>query len=258
MSEVRMLADKESGNFGQDDVPCRMPVGIVDLFEVIYVDHDQGEICFVPAGSIHLFIKSFEEVAAVGQAGQFVGDHQFGDFLLCFLKLAHEPYGKEEKDADHYAGGSHDKRDDDAPVVLKGIKSYADASAYVTEFVALDGVTGQTGLGGLKRSHVPEEGSAPVFFLDMEFRCSVFEAFKGHAFKFVRRVVGVERLQAGDVVLKKAVRFGQLGDFAGHHGRVALGECPSVCYRNFRIFQVGIGLHTRFFFNEHSTIHGVP
>jgi hypothetical protein len=54
-------------------IPGRVPVGVVDLLEVIDVDHDQGQRGRGAPGACHLQAQRLDEASAVGETRQIVG-----------------------------------------------------------------------------------------------------------------------------------------------------------------------------------------
>ena len=49
-----------------------MPVGIVELFEIIDIEHRDSQRQLMPFSSFILFMQAFHAVAAVEQTGKFI------------------------------------------------------------------------------------------------------------------------------------------------------------------------------------------
>ena len=70
-------------------VACAVPVAVVDLLQVVDVDHHHGDLAVVPLCKSHLALDCALELAAVGQSGEVVG-----------ARLAGELAGTVERDRD--------------------------------------------------------------------------------------------------------------------------------------------------------------
>ena len=74
---------------GEDGVPCYMVVLVVDLFEVVDVEHDQRERMPIAAGPCELACQRVSEEAVVVEAGQAVAvdrlTHQATLFPRCVM-----------------------------------------------------------------------------------------------------------------------------------------------------------------------------
>ena len=64
------------GELAQHGVPGRVPVRVVDLLEVVQVEHQHGEHPAEPAGPLHLAAQRFAQVAVVPQPGERVGQRE--------------------------------------------------------------------------------------------------------------------------------------------------------------------------------------
>ena len=67
----------------------RVPVPVIDAFEVVQVDHDQAERQVLAAQSRQLSLQRFVEVAAVEQAGQRIANSLFAQLRIERLDLLH-------------------------------------------------------------------------------------------------------------------------------------------------------------------------
>ena len=75
---------QDLGKFRQDGVAVEMPVRVVDLLEVVEVDHHERDRILVAARALHLLEKLLGKRAPVGQLGQLVRE---GVFLLRLEQL---------------------------------------------------------------------------------------------------------------------------------------------------------------------------
>ena len=73
------------GELAQHRVPRRVPVRVVDLLEVVEVEHQDGQHPAEPAGPLHLPAQRLPQVTVVPQAGQRVGERKP-------LRLLVDPY----------------------------------------------------------------------------------------------------------------------------------------------------------------------
>ena len=56
----------------QDKISALMPVGVVYIFETVYVKHNKGEVVFVALCSKKFFFKRAFKIPAVGKSCQFI------------------------------------------------------------------------------------------------------------------------------------------------------------------------------------------
>ena len=75
---------QDLGELRQDGITVQVPVRVVDLLEVVEVDHEECDRVVVPAGPLHLLKKLLGKRSPVGQLGQLVGQ---GVLLLSLEKL---------------------------------------------------------------------------------------------------------------------------------------------------------------------------
>src|SRR3989449_5648483 len=67
------VALDEVGEMSEDAVTDAMAVVVVDHFEVVEVEHDQGKRCFAPGGAAQLALQALLEEPVVVEAGETVG-----------------------------------------------------------------------------------------------------------------------------------------------------------------------------------------
>src|SRR5438309_832150 len=77
--------DQDLGQFRQHRIAVQVPIRVVDLFEVVDVDHQERDRIVVAAGSLHLLQEPLREVPPVGQLGELVGE---GVLLLAWKSWA--------------------------------------------------------------------------------------------------------------------------------------------------------------------------
>ena len=73
---------QDAGDLAQHHVALQVAVGVVDLLEVVDVEHDQAELVVVAAGALDLRRHDLLEAAVVEQPGELVGDRLAGDRLV--------------------------------------------------------------------------------------------------------------------------------------------------------------------------------
>ena len=66
----------------EHEVPGQVPVEIVDLLEVVDVEHHEGQIAHVPARADDLLLHRLEEVALHVRLGETIDDGHPVDFLV--------------------------------------------------------------------------------------------------------------------------------------------------------------------------------
>ncbi len=68
---------QQASKFFQDGVSCFVAVGVIEVFEVVEVQHDQPDFGVVPLGASHFAFKGFFQITAVEQSGQDISDGLF-------------------------------------------------------------------------------------------------------------------------------------------------------------------------------------
>ena len=77
-----LLPLEQGGELLEHPVAHQVPVGVVDLLEVVDVDHHAGEHRGVPGGAVHLLLQLLHQRAAVEAVGERIGLRQVPHLLL--------------------------------------------------------------------------------------------------------------------------------------------------------------------------------
>ena len=86
-SEVRRASAKSGRRLDEHQIAGLVAEGVVDLLEVIQIDHDDRSRTMSPPGSRHLRGGDFEEMAAREELGKGIADRELFE-LLGKLELA--------------------------------------------------------------------------------------------------------------------------------------------------------------------------
>jgi len=65
---------KHRGNFPEEEISRLMSEGVVEMLEMIDVQHRQGNTAFGPGGAVHFSVELLFQIAAIEQSGQRILD----------------------------------------------------------------------------------------------------------------------------------------------------------------------------------------
>ncbi|MEJ2202354.1 MAG: hypothetical protein P8X63_15260 [Desulfuromonadaceae bacterium] len=74
----------------QDHIPLLMAVTVVDLFEMVDIDHDQGQWFLGALATLQFLVQGFHQKAPVAQLGQGIGVGEIQQGLVAFFQTVLE------------------------------------------------------------------------------------------------------------------------------------------------------------------------